>query len=107
MGLIIWWIVEEIVTNTSTWWLIEKDTLATTLMEWAFVLLIMIGLNWWMGPLKITEPRNPLARKILGLFFKLTPRRRYYSSEDRISATYVVTPDAVSCIIEVHKPAQI
>lgn len=91
--MIIWWIVEEIVTNLSTWWLIEKETLATTLMEWAIVLLTMIGLNWWMGPLKIPEPKNPTAKKILGLIFKLTPKRRYYSSEDK---TAFITPDGVS-----------
>ena len=94
VGLILWWIVEEIVTNTSTWWLIEKETLATTLMEWAIVLLIVIGLNWWMGPLKIQEPNGYYKKKILGLFFKLTPRRRYYSSENK--PTEYISPTAVS-----------
>ena len=93
VGLIIWWIVEEIVTNLSTWWLIEKETLATTLMEWAIVLLTMIGLNWWMGPLKIDEPKNPTTKKILGLFVKFTPRRRYFSSEEKPE---FITPDQVS-----------
>ena len=93
VGLIIWWIVEEIVTNLSTWWLIEKETLATTLMEWAIVLLTMIGLNWWMGPLKIHEPKNPTTKKILGLFVKFTPRRRYFSSEDKPE---FITPNQVS-----------
>lgn len=91
IGLIIWWIVEEIVTNKSTWWLIETDTLATTLMEWAIILLVFIGLNWWMGPLKIYEPNNRHLKFILGLFFKLTPRRRFHSSEDK---TIFITPDA-------------
>lgn len=90
VGLIVWWVVEEIVTKSSTWWLIEKDSLATTLTEWSIILLVMIGLNWWMGPLKIPEPSNRDARKILGLFFKLTPRRRYFSSEDAI-----ITPESV------------
>lgn len=79
--------------NLSTWWLIEKETLATTLMEWAIVLLIMIGLNWWMGPLKIYEPKNPTTKMILGLFVKFTPRRRYRSSEDKPE---FIPPDAVS-----------
>ena len=92
VGLIIWWVVEEIVTNSSTWWLIETDTLATTLMEWAIILLIFIGLNWWMGPLKIYEPKDRFSRTVLGLIFKLTPRRKFHSSEDK---TVFVTPDAV------------
>ena len=92
IGLIIWWIVEEIVTNTSTWWLIETDTLATTLMEWAIIILVFIGLNWWMGPLKIYEPKNRYLKFALGLVFKLTPRRRFHSSEDK---TVFITPDAV------------
>ena len=83
IGLIIWWIVEEIVTNLSTWWLIESDTLATTLMEWAIIFLVLIGLNWWMGPLKIYEPKDRFSKTVLGLIFKLTPRRRFHSSEDR------------------------
>ena len=77
-------------TKGSTWWLIETDSLATTLMEWAIVLLVMIGINWWMGPLKIYEPKNRYARLILGVIFKFTPRKRYHSSEE--SST---TPDAV------------
>ena len=93
VGLILWWIVEEIVTKQSTWWQIEKDTLATTLMEWAIVLLLVIGLNWWMGPLKITEPRNYYTRKVLGLFFKLTPRRRYYSSQDKPTYYHATSND--------------
>ena len=92
VGLIIWWIVEEIVTNSSTWWLIETDTLATTLMEWAIILLVFIGLNWWMGPLKIYEPKDRFSKTVLGLIFKLTPRRRFHSSEDK---TIFITPDAV------------
>ena len=92
VGLIIWWVVEEIVTNSSTWWLIETDTLATTLMEWAIILLIFIGLNWWMGPLKIYEPKDRFSRTVLGLIFKFTPRRKFHSSEDK---TVFVTPDAV------------
>ena len=93
MGLILWWIVEEIVTKQSTWWQIEKDTLATTLMEWAIVLLLVIGLNWWMGPLKIKEPKNYYTRKVLGLFFKLTPRRRYYSSQDKPTYYHATSND--------------
>jgi hypothetical protein len=92
VGLIIWWIVEEIVTNSSTWWLIETDTLATTLMEWALILLIFLGLNWWMGPLKIYEPKDNFSKTVLGVIFKLTPRRRFHSSEDK---TIFITPDAV------------
>lgn len=95
VGLIIWWIVEEIVTNSSTWWLIETDTLSTTLMEWAIILLVFIGLNWWMGPLKIYEPKDRFSRTVLGLIFKLTPRRRFHSSEDK---TIFPTPDAVRII---------
>lgn len=74
VGLIIWWIVTEIVDNGDTWWQITKDSLAVTLMEWALVLLIVIGLNWWMNPLVIYPPENPTIRKIAGVFFKLTPR---------------------------------
>jgi hypothetical protein len=96
VGLIIWWIVEEIVTNSSTWWLIETDTLATTLMEWAIILLIFLGLNWWMGPLKIYEPKDNFSKTILGLIFKLTPRRRFHSSEDK---TIFITPDAVRFLL--------
>ena len=79
-------------TNKSTWWLIETDTLGTTLMEWAIVLLVLLGINWWMGPLKIYEPKNRYAKFVLGLIFKFTPRRRFYSSEDKTS---FITPDAV------------
>ena len=96
VGLIIWWIVEEIVTNSSTWWLIEADTLATTLMEWAVILLALIGLNWWMGPLKINEPKDRYAKFVLGLVFKLVPRRKFHSSEDK---TTFITPDAVRVIL--------
>ena len=74
VGLIIWWIVESIITNTDTWWQITEDSLAVTLVEWSTVLLVMIGLNWWLKPLVIYPPDNPVYRKIAGFFFKLTPR---------------------------------
>ena len=71
--LIIWWMVTEILDNGDTWWQITSDSLAVTLSEWAFVLLVAIGLNWWLKPLVIHPPENPTKRKILGFFFKLTP----------------------------------
>ena len=74
MGLIIWWIVEQIVNNPGTWWQITIDSLATVLTEWSVVLLVFIGLNWWMAPPTIYEPRGNLERKILKRLFKLTPR---------------------------------
>ena len=49
------------------------DSLATVLTEWAVVILVFIGLNWWLGPPTIYEPNNPTKKKILGFFFKLTP----------------------------------
>ena len=74
VGIVIWWIVEEIINNKDTWWQIQIDSLATVLTEWAVVFLVFIGLNWWMGPRVIYEPTNPVQRKILGMIFKLTPR---------------------------------
>lgn len=74
VGLIIWWIVEQIQNNADTWWQITTDSLATVLTEWSVVMLIFIGLNWWMAPLVIYEPRDRIKRKILGALFKLTPR---------------------------------
>ncbi len=74
IGIVIWWIVEEIINNKDTWWQIKIDSLATVLTEWAVVLLVFIGLNWWMAPPTIYEPTNPVKRKILGVFCKLTPR---------------------------------
>ena len=76
MGLIVWWIVEEIVTNTSTWWQFHTESLAVVLTEWAVVILVLIGLNWWMGPLTIHEPKDLHAKRVLGFFFKLTPRQQ-------------------------------
>ena len=74
VGLIIWWIVEEIVTNSSTWWQFHTESLAVVLTEWAVVILVLIGLNWWMHPLVIYEPRNRHTKRVLGFFFKLTPK---------------------------------
>ena len=74
VGLIVWWIVEEILTNSSTWWQFQTESLAVVLTEWAVVILVLIGINWWMKPLVIYEPRNHHAKKILGFFFKLTPK---------------------------------
>lgn len=73
MGLITWWIVEKIMNNPDTWWQITIDSLATVLTEWAVVLLVFIGLNWWLSPLVIYEPRNRKWRKVLGLFVTLQP----------------------------------
>ena len=74
VGLIIWWIVESIVNNGDTWWQIKIDSLATVLTEWSVVLLVFIGLNWWLGPPTIYEPRGKLEKRVLGFFFKMTPR---------------------------------
>ena len=76
VGLLVWWIVEEILTNQSTWWQFHTESLAVVLTEWAVVILVLIGLNWWMGPLTIPEPRSSGARRVLGFFFKLTPRQQ-------------------------------
>ena len=82
VGLLVWWIVEEILTNKSTWWQFQTESLAVVLTEWAVVILVLIGLNWWMGPLTIPEPRSRGARRVLGFFFKLTPRQQPSHEED-------------------------
>lgn len=74
VGLLVWWVVDEIRLKTDTWWLITTDSLGTVLTEWAVVLLVFIGLNWWMKPLQIREPKNPTAKKILGFFVRLKKR---------------------------------
>ncbi len=74
--------------NSDTWWQITDDSLAVTLAEWAFLLLIMIGLNWWIKPLVIYPPENPTTRKILGLFFKFTPAPRLDFLDDKTTPEY-------------------
>lgn len=74
VGLIIWWIVEQIKDNPDTWWQITIDSLATVLTEWSVVMLVFIGLNWWMAPPIIYEPKGRIRRKVLGALFRLTPR---------------------------------
>lgn len=81
--LIIWWMVTEIIDNGDTWWQITTDSLAVTLTEWAVVLLVAIGLNWWMNPLVIYPPENPTIRKIVGFFYKLTPRPKSKDPEGK------------------------
>lgn len=76
VGLLVWWIAEEIANNGSTWWQFQSESLAVVLTEWAVVLLVLIGLNWWMGPLAIQEPRDRNTKRVLGFFFKLTPRQQ-------------------------------
>jgi len=66
----VWWVVDEIRLNLDTWWQITVDSLATVLTEWAVVVLVLIGLNWWMGPLQIREPQNHKMKKVLGFFVK-------------------------------------
>ncbi len=94
IGLIIWWMVETIINN-SDWWEITYDSLAVTLVEWAFLLLIMIGLNWWIKPLVIHPPQNPTARKVLGFFFKLTPVARLDFEDDDTSPPEYTPPVSV------------
>ena len=91
VGLIVWWIVEEIVTNSSTWWQFHTESLAVVLTEWAVVILVLIGLNWWMHPLVIKEPRNRYAKRVLGFFFKLTPKS-YQPSDLEQSKTHHEVP---------------
>ena len=85
-----WWIVEEILENSSTWWQFHTESLAVVLTEWAVVILVLIGLNWWMGPLVIHEPKNRHAKRVLGFFFKLTPRQVY--REPRLDLEQSTTP---------------
>ena len=92
VGLIVWWIVEEIITNSSTWWQFHTESLAVVLTEWAVVILVLIGLNWWMHPLVIYEPRNRHTKRVLGFFFKLTPKP--YQSDLEQSKT----PEVPVCI---------
>ena len=66
VGLIVWWIVEEILTNSSTWWQFQTESLAVVLTEWSVVILVLIGINWWMKPLVIYEPKNRHAKRVLG-----------------------------------------
>ena len=42
----------------------------------------MIGLNWWMKPLKISPPSNTRLRKVLGLFFKYSENPTDSNSEE-------------------------
>ena len=95
IGLIVWWIVEEIVTNSSTWWQFHTESLAVVLTEWAVVILVLIGLNWWMHPLVINEPRNRYAKRVLGFFFKLTPKS-YQPSDLEQSKTHHEVPVCIS-----------
>jgi hypothetical protein len=74
VGLIVWWIVDKIRLNPGTWWQITIDSLAIVLTEWSVVMLVFIGLNWWMAPPTIYEPKGETKRKILGALFNLTPR---------------------------------
>jgi hypothetical protein len=90
VGLIVWWIVEEIVTNSSTWWQFHTESLAVVLTEWAVVILVLIGLNWWMHPLVINEPRNRHAKRVLGFFFKLTPKSYQPSDLEQSKAHHEV-----------------
>jgi hypothetical protein len=63
--LIVWWIVDTIRTDPS-WWQFSTESLAMTLSQWAGVLLVTIGLNWWVLPLSISPPSNPLLRRLVG-----------------------------------------
>ncbi|CAI8024003.1 Uncharacterized sodium-dependent transporter HI_0736, partial [Geodia barretti] len=63
--LIVWWIVDTIRTDPS-WWQLSTESLAMTLSQWAGVLLVTIGLNWWLLPHTISPPSNPLLRRLLG-----------------------------------------
>lgn len=73
VGLLTWWVVDQIISNPDTWWQITIDSLATVLLEWVVVLSIVIGLNWWLRPLVIHKPRNRILARILGCFLVLTP----------------------------------
>lgn len=73
VGLILWWIIETIINNGSTWWQITEDSLAVTLIEWAVGMLIFIGLNWWMVPLIVPPPKSKFWRRVLGALVKFTP----------------------------------
>lgn len=77
MGLITWWIVDQIINNPDTWWQLKIDSLATVLVEWAVVLSITIALNWWISPLVIHKPRNRIMATVLGFFFVLSPRQYF------------------------------
>ena len=93
VGLLVWWIVEEILNNKSTWWQFHTESLAVVLTEWATVILVLVGLNWWMGPLVIYEPRNRHAKRILGFFFKLTPKQYQHPDLERSK-----TPEVLVCM---------
>lgn len=95
VGLIVWWIVEEILTNSSTWWQFHTESLAVVLTEWAVVILILIGLNWWMKPLVIYEPNDRNAKRVLGFFFKLIPKL-YQPKSDLEQSTAPSVPVSVS-----------
>ena len=88
VGLIIWWIVETIVNNPGDWWQVTDTSLLVTLAEWTFLLLVAIGLNWWMKPLVIHPPDNPITRKILGFFFKLTSMPKLDFEDSSIPTDY-------------------
>ncbi len=99
VGLIGWWIVETIVNNPDTWWQVTDDSLFITLAEWTFLLLVAIGLNWWVKPLVIHPPDNPTTRKILGFFFKLTPMPKLDFVDNSMPADYTPPVSIISLFV--------
>ena len=90
VGLIMWWMVDTIRTDPD-WWLFSTESLAmivsqvmTTsrlivvpahnimMVQWAGVLLVVIGLNWWLAPLTVSPPHHPLLRRSVAAIYTCT-----------------------------------
>lgn len=89
MGLIIWWIGDQIANNPATWWQITIDSLGTVLLEWITLLAVVVGLNWWMSPLEIHKPKNRTLARLLGFFVVLKPFRMFVVSPPSIHTPQV------------------
>eukprot|EP00731_Ephydatia_muelleri_P011023 Em0005g1609a len=83
VGMIVWWIVEEVYTKPGTWWQLSRDSLAMVLTQWSIVALVVLALNWFMKPLSVGPPRNVKLRKLIGFFVRYEEPVRCDGVEER------------------------